>query len=178
MTSNAMSLSVDPSLKRKREKNLQCRTLFEGILLYQLFHFLEKYIHWISVNWFWHHFDQWYVFDCTQLLRLQTFLPKKGYKRHTVRLTRKVIALFCQEISSNQCKRHLMLFVSKEKNSKHFIHACHSSTRYPQLDSHGDAICTTTIEFLKRVDGNPKPYFDSYFVKRSLTLGCQESRSN
>ena len=93
-------------------------------------------------------------------------------------IPRKVIALFCQEISSNQCERYLMLFVSKEKNSKHFILACHSSTRYPQLDSHGDAICTTTIEFLKRVDGNPKPYFDSYQVKRSLTLGCQEFRSN
>ena len=52
-----------------------------------------------------------------------------------------------------------MLLVSKEKNSKHFIPACHSSTRYPQLDSHADAICTTTIEILKRVDGNPKPYF-------------------
>ena len=176
MTSNGMSLSVDPSLIRKREKILQCRTLCEGILLHQKFHFVEK-IHWISVNWFWHHFDQWYVFDCTQLLRLQTFY-KRRVTVHLTQAPRKVVALFCQEISSNQCKRYLMLFVSKEKNSKHFILACHSSTRYPQLDSHGDAICTTTIEFLKRVDGNPKPYFDSYYVKRSLTLGCQEFRSN
>ena len=109
--------------------------------------------------------------------KASNILQEKGYSSLNPS-PKKSRTLFCQEISSNQCKRYLMLFVSKEKNSKHFILACHSSTRYPQLDSHGDAICTTTIEFLKRVDGNPKPYFDSYYVKRSLTLGCQEFRSN
>ena len=59
------SRSIPNKEKWKRFCNTQLFVKFK-----YLFHFVEK-IHGISLNWNWHHFDQWHVFDCTKLLTTQ-----------------------------------------------------------------------------------------------------------